>query len=62
MQEPGSTKGALQTFSVGVEFLIDANDADDARLIVSNFVDAFPNEVDAELSPDVIVQDVTVPE
>lgn len=49
----------MKRYSVGVEFLVNAESVDDARSIVGNFVDGFPAEVADEAEGDVIVQDAT---
>lgn len=57
----------MPRYSISAEFLLDADDADEAARIVGNFVDGFPDAVrdeakDAEMDagdaddPDVILQ------
>lgn len=48
----------MRRFSVGAEFLIDAEDEDEARGLVSGFVDDFSNTY-PDRDSDVMVQDVT---
>lgn len=46
-------------YSVGVEFMLDADNEEEAVSLVSNFADSFPSQIDADFDPDVIVQDAT---
>lgn len=44
-------------YSVGAELWVDAEDADEARVLVGNFLDGFPEAV-AGHNGDVLMQDV----
>ncbi len=46
--------------SVGVEFILEAEDEEDARSVVSEFVYSFPEQAGDDHDGDVIVQDAMV--
>lgn len=53
----------MPRFSVGTEFFVTCGDEDEARTIVGNFVDGFPEHCDDDAEGDAILQDASeVPE
>lgn len=52
---------SMKRWSVGAEFLVDADDESEARRLVGNFVDSFPDQVEGgeSVDPDVILQEAS---
>lgn len=63
MTNPSSRErsGATNRYSVGAELWVNATDEGEARTLVGNFLDGFPEAVDGR-DGDVLMQDVTLDE
>lgn len=61
MSGPRIARPKRNRYGVTAAFWLDAEDDDEARVLVGNFIDSFPDQVDGR-NADVLLQDVELEE